>query len=41
MKNDKNGMNPDLAEDGVHPTMKGFKIMETLVGEAIGKVLKR
>jgi acetyl esterase/lipase/lysophospholipase L1-like esterase len=40
MKNDKNGMNPDLAEDGVHPTMKGFKIMETLVGEAIGKVLK-
>jgi lysophospholipase L1-like esterase/dienelactone hydrolase len=41
MKNDKNGMNPDLAEDGVHPTMKGFKIMETLAEEAIGKVLKR
>jgi lysophospholipase L1-like esterase/dienelactone hydrolase len=41
MKNDKNGMNPDLAEDGVHPTMKGFNIMETLMEEAIGKVLKR
>jgi lysophospholipase L1-like esterase/dienelactone hydrolase len=40
MKNEKNGMNSDMAEDGVHPTMKGFKIMETLVGEAIGKVLK-
>jgi lysophospholipase L1-like esterase/dienelactone hydrolase len=41
MKNDKNGMNPDLAEDGVHPTLKGYKIMETLAEEAIGKVLKR
>jgi lysophospholipase L1-like esterase/dienelactone hydrolase len=40
MKNDKNGMNPDLAEDGVHPTMKGYKIMEALVEEAIGKALK-
>lgn len=37
----KNGMNPDLAEDGVHPTLKGYKIMETLVEQAIGKVLKR
>ena len=41
MKNDKNGMNPDLAEDGVHPTMKGFKIMEALVEQTIVKVLKR
>jgi lysophospholipase L1-like esterase/acetyl esterase/lipase len=41
MKNDKNGMNPDLAEDGVHPTLKGYKIMEGLVQEAIGKVLKQ
>jgi lysophospholipase L1-like esterase/dienelactone hydrolase len=40
MKNDKNGMNPDLAEDGVHPTMKGYKIMETLAKKAIEKVLK-
>ncbi len=40
MKNDKNGMNPDLAEDGVHPTLKGYKIMETLAGQAIQKALK-
>jgi lysophospholipase L1-like esterase/acetyl esterase/lipase len=41
MKNDKNGMNPDLAEDGVHPTMKGYKIMEALAEEVIGKALKQ
>jgi lysophospholipase L1-like esterase len=41
MKNDKNGMNSDLAEDGVHPTIKGFKIMETLVEQGINKVLQR
>jgi lysophospholipase L1-like esterase/acetyl esterase/lipase len=41
MKNDKNGMNPDLAEDGVHPTLKGYKIMEGLVEQAIAKALKQ
>ena len=41
MKNDKNGMNPDLAEDGVHPTMKGYKIMEALLDEAIAKVFSK
>ncbi len=41
MKNEKNGMNPDLAEDGVHPTLKGYKVMEGLVEEAIRKVLKQ
>ncbi|MEY4905674.1 MAG: hypothetical protein RLZZ292_3489 [Bacteroidota bacterium] len=34
-------MNPDIAEDGVHPTLKGYKIMEGLAEEAIGEVLKR
>ena len=41
MKNDKNGMNADLAEDGVHPTMKGYKIMEALVDEAIAKIFSK
>jgi lysophospholipase L1-like esterase len=41
MKNDKNGMNPDLAEDGVHPTLKGYKIMEGLVEQAVAKALKQ
>ncbi len=40
MKNDQNGLSPDLAADGVHPTMKGYKIMEALADEAIKKVLK-
>jgi lysophospholipase L1-like esterase/acetyl esterase/lipase len=40
MKNDKNGMNPDMAEDGVHPTLKGYKMMETLAAEAILKIFK-
>jgi lysophospholipase L1-like esterase/dienelactone hydrolase len=39
MKNDKNGMNPDMAEDGVHPTLDGYKIMEPLVEAAIKKVI--
>ncbi len=41
MKNDKNGMDSDLAEDGVHPTMKGYKIMESLINEAISKVFSK
>ena len=39
MKNEQNGMDKDLAEDGVHPTLKGFEIMKELVTKAIGKVL--
>ena len=41
LKNDNNGMNPDLAEDGVHPTMKGYKIMEALVEQAIEKIFSK
>ncbi len=40
LKNQQNGMNPDLAEDGVHPTMKAYKIMETLANQAITNALK-
>jgi lysophospholipase L1-like esterase len=40
LKNDQNGMNPDLAEDGVHPTMKAYKMMEDLAEQMILKVLK-
>ena len=35
LKNNANGMDADLAEDGVHPTMKAYKIMEQLVLKAI------
>ncbi|MCB0516206.1 MAG: alpha/beta hydrolase fold domain-containing protein [Bacteroidetes bacterium] len=40
MKNKQNGMDPDLAEDGVHPTVKGYKIMGPMAKKAIGEVLK-
>ena len=35
LKNDKNGMDPDLAEDGVHPTLKAYSIMGQLLLEAL------
>jgi len=34
------GMDEELASDGVHPTLKGYKIMEELAMEAIAKALK-
>jgi len=40
LTNDIGGMNVDLAEDGVHPTLKGYKIMESLAKEAVVKALK-
>jgi lysophospholipase L1-like esterase/dienelactone hydrolase len=40
LKNEKNGMNPDMAEDGVHPSIKAYKIMENLAQEQIKKPLK-
>ena len=39
MVNDKKGLNKELAEDGVHPTLAGYKVMEPLVEQAIHKVL--
>lgn len=36
MKNKQNGMDPDLAKDGVHPTMAGYAIM----GDMLLKQLK-
>lgn len=35
MKNERNGMNPDMAEDGVHPTLAGYKVMERLAKIAV------
>jgi lysophospholipase L1-like esterase len=35
LKNDRNGMDADLAEDGVHPTMKAYAIMGELVLDAL------
>lgn len=35
LKNAANGMDVDLAEDGVHPTVKGYEIMKRLALEAL------
>ncbi len=40
MADDKNGMKPELTTDGVHCTLQGYKLMETMVQEAISDVLK-
>ncbi|WP_190808586.1 SGNH/GDSL hydrolase family protein [Flagellimonas sp. S3867] len=41
MADDQNGLPKELAEDGVHPTKKGYKIMESLVEKAIHKALQK
>lgn len=41
LKNAENGMNSDIAEDGVHPSLKAYKIMEDLAQKEIAKVLKK
>lgn len=37
---DKKGMKKEFSEDGVHPTVEGYKVMEPLLEEAIAKVKK-
>jgi lysophospholipase L1-like esterase len=41
MANSKNGLNEDLAHDGVHPTKKGYEMMAPLAEEAISKALRK
>lgn len=35
--NDKNGLQADLGDDGVHPNLQGYKIMEPLLEKALKK----
>ena len=39
MVDDRNGLPKDLADDGVHPTKKGYAIMRPLAEEAIARAL--
>lgn len=41
MQNERHGLNPDLAADGVHPTEKGYRIMSQLTERAIAEALRR
>lgn len=40
MVNENRGLQADLATDGVHPNVKGYKIMEPLAEKEISKALK-
>ena len=40
MSDARGGMRADLANDGVHPTEAGYRLMAPLVEEAIGKALR-
>lgn len=39
MADEKKGLKKELSEDGVHPNLKGYSVMEPLVKKAIQKVL--
>ena len=39
MADDRNGLPKELAEDGVHPTKKGYLIMKEMLIKTIAKVL--
>lgn len=41
MKDGRNGLSKEMAEDGVHPTLAGYKIMEPLAMKAIAEALKQ
>ncbi len=39
--NEQQGFKKEYSEDGVHPTLAGYKVMEPLVKEAINKALEK
>ncbi len=41
MADDRNGLPKALAEDGVHPTLKGYQIMEVLAKKAIEEAIRK
>lgn len=41
MVDDNNGMQKEFSEDGVHPNVEGYKVMEPLVEKAIKKALNQ
>lgn len=41
MADDRNGLPEELAEDGVHPTKKGYEIMERILEKRLKEVLSK
>lgn len=40
LTNEKGGLDPKMAEDGVHPTLYAYRLMEGVANEAIEKALR-
>ncbi len=40
LKDERNGLSPDIATDGVHPTLAGYNIMMPLAEKAIAEAIK-
>jgi len=40
MADERKGLPKNIANDGVHPTLAGYKIMEPLAEKAIAQALK-
>ena len=40
MANSKNGLDKELSKDGVHPTLAGYKIMESVILPVIKKIVQ-
>jgi len=40
LKDDQNGLKKAYGEDGVHPNLAGYRIMEPLLNQAVAKALK-
>ncbi len=38
MANESNGLKEELGDDGIHPNVQGYKVMEPLLEEALAKV---
>lgn len=40
MKDERNGLPVALADDGIHPSLAGYRMMEPMVEKAIAEALK-
>jgi lysophospholipase L1-like esterase len=41
MADERGGLSPELARDGVHPTESGYRLMAPLLDQAIARALRR
>ena len=41
LKDDQNGLKKAYGEDGVHPNLTGYRVMEPLLNQAVAAALKK